>query len=87
MMSGLIKTEHETITVIPTVVKYYANHLLLDAGIEFESIPRRDLPDGTPLECVFRGRHCNYENISGIRACVDSESLLRALEEMPETKF
>lgn len=80
-MYHLVKTEQETITLIPIVQRLYAVHMLKEAGIPFKTIRARDIPEGTVMKCVFRGQDYPLDNITAVQACVTSESLIKALEE------
>jgi hypothetical protein len=81
MPAHLIKTEHETITVIPAMQRLYAVHMLQEAAIPFKTLNHIEIPEGVPLKCVFKGTAYPYERITGVQACVDSQSLLKSLEE------
>jgi hypothetical protein len=87
MPAHLIKTEQETITIIPSLQRMFAVHMLQEAGIPFKTIYHTDLPEGIPLKCVFQGEEYPYEKILGLKACVDSQSLFTSLEEREDGEY
>jgi hypothetical protein len=87
MSAHLIKTEQETITIIPSLQRMFAVHMLQEAGIPFKTIYHTDLPEGVPLKCTFKGEEYPYEKVLGLKACVDSESLFTSLEERKRGEY
>jgi hypothetical protein len=85
-MYHLVKTEQETITLIPIVQRLYAIHMLKEEGIPYETIELPDVPDDVVIECIFRGQEYKPDNIVGVKAPVTSKSLIAALEAQTDNR-
>jgi hypothetical protein len=80
MISKFEKTEKPIITIVPTVQRLYAIHMLKEEGIPYETVRLPDMPEDVIIECVFRGEEYKLNNIVGVKAPVTSKSLIAALE-------